>query len=1015
MKRAVKKIVYVALCCLPLSGTAQTGQNINSPAYLYQEGKQLYMTDNFAAASVLFENYLKENPDGQDREEVEYMLIISAFRLRAYDNNALLEKFVRDNPDTPNKDMIYTCMAMNAIEKDYKAEQFAKVVATFEEANASVKRPNINFDLLGAKDRNYLLFMVANSYLETGDLPVAASLFTTLGELSKKYVEDCDYSVAYIRYAQQRYPEALSGFRPLLGSKKYGQIVPFYMADIYLDQKNYTEAETIAKNYLAAYPNNPNAGDMYRVLGMVNYNQRNYSAAISNFEKYIASTATPDRNALYDLGISYYITGVYSQAANTLAQVTQPADAMSQNAYLHMGIAYIELADRNKARMAFEQAAAMDFSKQIQEQAAYNYALCLHESAYSGFGESVTAFERFLNDYPNSVYAAKASSYLVEVYFNTRNYEVALQSIDRIKQPDTQILTAKQRILFQMGTQAFAGGEFGQAIQYFDQSIALGGYNPQTRADALYWRGESYYRLNNLAQATSNLKMYLQQTNDKKTRMYALANYTLGYIEFHQKNYTVARNYFLNYIQLAHQEDADVTADTYNRLADCYLKERDFNEAKHYYSLAEQGNSNAGAYAFYQMAFLSGLQKDYSGKITLLNRMLGKYPDSPYTAEALYEKGRAYVQMGNNGQAITSYDELLQKYPESPLSRKAAAEVGLLYYQSGNYDKAIAAYQEVIKKYPGSEEARLAMADLKSIYVDMNRVDEYAKLAESMPGHIRIDVSEQDSLSYIAAEKIYMRGRIEEAKSSFNRYLEGYPEGAFMLNAHYYLCLIGKEQKNPEQILIHSGKLLNYPDNPYSEEALWMRAEVQYNNRDYAGALQSYTMLKDKSATAERRLLAKTGMLRSAHLLKSDNETIEAATLLLQEPKLTPELSNEAYYYRSKAYQNKGMSKEAMGDWRTLAKDTRNVYGAEARYLVANQLYQWGHYDSAEQELLDYIDQSTPHIYWLARSFVLLSDVYVAKGQNEDARQYLLSLQQNYPANDDIPVMIRGRLEKLNQ
>ena len=72
---------------------------------------------------------------------------------------------------------------------------------------------------------------------------------------------------------------------------------------------------------------------------------------------------------------------------------------------------------------------------------------------------------------------------------------------------------------------------------------------------------------------------------------------------------------------------------------------------------------------------------------------------------------------------------MLTKYPESPVSRKAAAEIGLLYYQKGDYNQAIEAYKQVIEKYPGSEEARLAMRDLKSIYVDLNRIDEFAALA----------------------------------------------------------------------------------------------------------------------------------------------------------------------------------------------------------------------------------------------------------------------------------------------
>ena len=70
-----------------------------------------------------------------------------------------------------------------------------------------------------------------------------------------------------------------------------------------------------------------------------------------------------------------------------------------------------------------------------------------------------------------------------------------------------------------------------------------------------------------------------------------------------------------------------------------------------------------------------------------------------------------------------------------------------------------------------------------------------------MPGNIRFDASEQDSLTYMAAEKIYIRGRVEQAKESFGKYLQTFPDGAFGLNAHYYLCLIGKEQKNYDMIL----------------------------------------------------------------------------------------------------------------------------------------------------------------------------------------------------------------------
>ena len=1015
MKHKISRILCTALCCAPLLASAQTSEKSTSPKRLYQEGQTLFQQKAYAAAISPLQAYVRQmNADGKplpdtgERQEAEYMLVCAAYELRDPKSIDLLRAFLDEYPDTPHANRIYALIASSY----FFEGNYDDALAMFNSAR---------LDLLGTEERDDMTYRLATCYLKTGNVKEAAIWFETLRSTSRKYAADCAYYISYIRYTQGRYDEALSGFLPLQDNAKYKNLVPYYIAEIYLLKKQYDKAEIVAQNALSAHPDGlsyTHTAELNRVSTTAKSLFGKYQKAIKSFEQYLehnAESATHRRDALYMLGMSYYQCGVYSQVPAILGEVTTENDALSQNAYLHMGLAYLQLADKTKARMAFEQAAASNADPKIKEQAAYNYALCIHETSYSAFGESVTVFEKFLNEFPNSPYAEKVSNYLVEVYMNTRSYDAALKSIDRISHPSKAILEAKQKILFQLGTQSFANTQFEQAIGYFNQSVTLGQYNLQTKADALYWLGESYYRLNRMREAARNFNEYLSLTRQRDTEMFALAYYNLGYIAFHQKDYSTAENRFRNFVQLEKGENPTALADAYNRIGDCHLNVRNFEEAKHYYSQAEQMNTPSGDYSFYQLALVSGLQKDYTGKITLLNRLVGKYPSSPYAVNAIYEKGRSYVLMDNNSQAITSFKEMLEKYPESPVSRKAAAEIGLLYYQNGNFDQAINAYKQVIEKYPGSEEARLAMRDMKSIYVDLNRIDEFAALANAMPGHIRFDASEQDSLTYAAAEKIYARGRTEEAKSSLNKYLQTFPEGAFSLNAHYYLCQIGNEQKNYDMVLLHSGKLLEYPNNPFAEEALIMRAEVQFNQQQMAEALTSYKMLKEKATNVERRQLAETGILRCAFLLRDDVETIHAATEVLAEAKLSPELKNEALYYRAKAYKNQKADKKALDDFRELAKDTRNSYGAEAKYQVAQALYDAKEYAAAEKELLNYIEQSTPHAYWLARSFVLLSDVYVAMGKDLDARQYLLSLQQNYQGNDDIESMIEDRLKKLNK
>ena len=576
-------------------------------------------------------------------------------------------------------------------------------------------------------------------------------------------------------------------------------------------------------------------------------------------------------------------------------------------------------------------------------------------------------------------------------------------------------MEAKQRILFRLGTQSFANADFAQALQYFNRSLEIGQFNAATQADAYYWRGEANYRLENYQNAGKDLRRYLDLATNKRSTEYALAMYNLGYTDFKQQNYNSALNWFSRFVESGNNENKQVLADAYNRIGDCNFYARKFEDARRSYDKAEQVDPSLGDYSLYQEGFVKGLQRDYSGKIQTLNQLIANYPQSQYIDDALYEQGRAFVQLEDNANAIERYQLLVKNFPQSNMARRAANEVGLLYYQDDKYPEAIAAYKQVIQNYPGSEEARLAQRDLKSIYIDLNQVDEYANFVSTIPGGANFDVNERDSLTYVAAERVYMRGELADARNSFVRYLQTFPEGAFSLNANYYIGLIDYNQKNFESATAHLNKVLEYPNNKYSEEAMMMSAEMAYVAKDYAKSLEWYKLLKDRASTPERRQLAATGMLRSAAMTNNGEETILAATAVLADAKVDPELENEARHYRSRALVEANQLKHAVEDWKILAKDTRNVYGAEAKYRLAQYLFDAGQTAEAEKEVLNYLEVSTPHTYWLARGFVLLSDIYAKLDRKLEARQYLLSLKQNYQADDDIAGMIESRLENLKE
>lgn len=1000
-----KKHVWVAgaMCVLPLMGMAQQTEPLTDSRRLFDDGKELFLRRDYAAAQQTLSRFVQQKPQASLADEAAYMIACTSYELKSPDCIKQLEGYLEQYPDSRYANRVQSLIASAY----FFQEKYPEAIACFK---------GCQFDLLADSERDACTLRMGTAYLKMGNLQEAAVWFSILKEVSSEYHIDAVYHLAYIDYVQKQYDKALQGFRETGESSKYAALSPYYIADIHLVRGNYQQARQIASTYLEAYPRQEKAIEMKRICGEACYGLKQYAAAIDYLSAYRSETEEhAERNSLYKLGMSFFYTGVYSEAAAALGEVTTVQDALTQNAYLHMGLAYLQLKERNRARMAFEQASAMNYDRDIKEQAFYNYALCIHETSYSPFAESVTVFERFLNEFPNSVYTEKVNDYLIEVYMNTRSYMAALNSIAKISRPGNRILEAKQKLLFRLGTQAFAQAAFENAIEYFSQSLQLGRYNQQTQADAYYWRGESKYRLEQYGAAASDYRQYLEFAPDRRSTEYGLALYNLGYTAFKQKQYDKALTWFTRCAESGIRLENDVVADVYNRMGDCNFYARRFDAADAQYAQASGYSMSLSDYSLFQQSIIKGLQREYGKKIELLNRLITGFPESQYLDDALYEQGRAFVQLEDNDNAVKRYSLLVQRYPESPLSRRAATEIGLLYYQNDKYNEAIAAYKKVISTYPGSEEARLAQRDLKSIYIDLNRVDDYMAFVSTIPGGANFDVNERDSLTYVAAERVYMRGNITEAKNSFVRYLQSFPQGAFSVDAHYYLGLIDYNEKNYTGAVSHLDKVVEYPDNKFSGEAMAMCADIAYREKEYEKSLGLYKRMADRAVSQEERVTARTGAMRSAWMVKDCQEIISVASGLIAESKLAPELANEAHYYRAKALLAEGQNKEAAGDLAVLAKDTRNVYGAEAKYLLAQLYFDNGETGKAEKEVLDYIEVSTPHAYWLARSFVLLSDVYMKLGRNLDAKQYLLSLQQNYQADDDIAEMIETRLAKLNK
>lgn len=998
------KRILIPLCLVVGSHMAsgQRSYQFDAPNRLFVEGKELFSLKNYSGCIDKLEAYKQHSTDADLIQEADYMLVYSAYEQGRPNAVELLKDYLDVYPASRHADEVNFLIGS----AHFGQGEYQKAIFWFNESN---------IDMLSPEQQEAYCFRLAYSLLQIGDMEKARGYFARIEQIGTKYREASTYYVAYIDYATGKYNNALVEFTRLKDLPDYKERSLYYITQIYFIQNKYEKVISEGKELLASYPDSENNSEVYRIMGNAYYHLGNEDQAINMLSKYVSSTDSPLRGDLYILGVCYYNKGNYSSAVNALGRTVRENDALSQNAYLYLGQSYLKLKDKNNARMAFEAAATSSFDKQVKEAAMYNYALLIHETAFTGFGESVTIFEDFLNDFPNSKYADKVNDYLVEVYLTTKNYQAALNSIDKIKHPSTKILEAKQDILFQLGTQAFTNMELDKAVDLFSRAISLGAYNLESRNDAYFWRGESYYRQGEYNKAISDYRTYLNNTRQRNTDMYALAHYNLGYSYFKLKEYGEALNRFRQYVNLESNQQTPAYADAYNRIGDCLFHNRQFAMAEENYTRAAQLQPSAGDYSVYQKGFLLGLQKDYKGKISVMDRLIREFPESQYVDDALFEKGRSYVLLDNNQAAAASFEQLMRDFPQSSLARKAGVQLGLIYFNDNQPEKAAEAYKSVISNYPGSEEAKVALQDLKSVYIELNDINSFAAYANSLGGNVRFEVSEQDSLTYLAAEKLFMRGDNEGARRSLTNYLQTFPQGAFSSNANFYLASIAFAKKDLEEAKRLFSLVLESGDTKFREESWARKAEIEYLDKDYAAAMESFKHLQAVAENPENKEAAKLGLMRCAELIGQPQEALLAANDLLKEPKLSPEIMSEARYVRAKAYISLKQENKALADLKEISKDTRTIHGAEAKYLLAQLYYDNKDDKNAETVLMNFIENGTPHQYWLARGFILLADIYIRQGDDFQARQYLTSLQNNYKGDDEIAAMIEDRLGKLKK
>ena len=154
--------------------------------------------------------------------------------------------------------------------------------------------------------------------------------------------------------------------------------------------------------------------------------------------------------------------------------------------------------------------------------------------------------------------------------------------------------------------------------------------------------------------------------------------------------------------------------------------------------------------------------------------------------------------------------------------------------------------------------------------------------------------------------------------------------------------------------------------------------------------------------------------MRCQFRLANYQACIEAANNVLASEKVSDILKRETNYMLALSYYRTGSKDKAFPILSKLSTDTNSAEGAEAKFLVADILFGKQRIKEAESEIMDFIGKNSPHQFWLAKSFILLSDIYLKNGDEFQAKHTLKSIQENYPEpNDGILETTRQKMQLI--
>ncbi|MNK30209.1 tetratricopeptide repeat protein [compost metagenome] len=574
----------------------------------------------------------------------------------------------------------------------------------------------------------------------------------------------------------------------------------------------------------------------------------------------------------------------------------------------------------------------------------------------------------FMKEYPNSAYFAQANGPLADYYLAKKDFEKALETLQKVNQYQLSKEENTQHIM-KLGYAKFMTGDSAGAIEALEESFKSA---DETSKPAIsYMLGHLYYA----DKQNDNAFIYFDQIKNNEEYAHLVKPYYVQ-MYYNQKNYDLAiseGNELLN-----NGKSTSYDTEIHKIVGESYFMKGDYQSAYPHLKLFLDKEQTPSESDLYEMGFVSAQLKKNDEAVGYYNQLINS--NSPLAQNAYYQLGNAYLETGKKQEALSAYRNSSQMNYDPKVQQLALEQYAKLSYELGNpFENSSKVIQRYIDKYPKSAKTQemrsllvksyLYSGDYKATLEALGKLDQKTNETKKI----------EQEVSYLLGSEEFNKGNFDVAEKYFKQSLQSNLNKEFYKKAQYWLGQTYYQKGDYKSAIVTYTKLENETAEgfPEREQLDYDLGYAYFKAKDFASAqeyFKEYLRFPKQEFKADAEL-------RLADTYYANNQLNEALEIYNK----TENASDYTLYQKSLALGFKGDTVAKITELKTLiSKYPNSEYVDDANYEIGTAYAQNDDFNNSNS-YFDKVIKSSPDKDLVANSQIYRAQNYIDQDQTDKA------------------------------